>query len=275
MVGRQGSRPHQGVTDGDLRGLGQTDQFRRGPSCPATGQDERSLGLFELPRDLLCQGRVEGGPLERRSRDDRRVEGLRQDVHRHRHQDRPRPSGLRNVPRAGEDARHLVRASEPPRALDEWGEHAGLIGITQEVELLVRAAILEVCRDIPGDHDQGNRVQGGRRDACGCVRQARSDVQDHDAWLAGSARISVRCVCGHLLVAGGDESRSTASFECGQQADVGVPAQSEREFDLPVPEEGGDVVGHGQGHRCLPVPWDTLAAWERCRRLLHLAKDGL
>ena len=50
------------------------------------------------------------------------------------------------------------------------------------------------------------------------------------------------------------------------------PQSPNDEFDLPIPEEGRDVVGHRQGHRCLPVPWDTLAG--NAPRL-HLVENGL
>ena len=91
MVGRQGSRPHRGVTDGDLRGLGQTAPIppparRVPPPARMNGRSARS----SWRAISSAEGRLDRGPLEWRSGHDRRVEGFGQDVHRHRHEHRPR-----------------------------------------------------------------------------------------------------------------------------------------------------------------------------------------
>ena len=122
-------------------------------------------------------------PLERRPRDGRRrhhvrIEDLAEDVHRHRHEDRAGPARERRVPRPGQDPRHLVRPTDAPGALHERLVDRHLVRVAAEVELLVRAAPLVVRRDVPGDHDQRDRVEGRRRDARRRVRHARPDMDE-------------------------------------------------------------------------------------------------
>ncbi len=94
----------------------------------------------------------------------------------------------------------------------------------------MRMPAAEVRLHVTRDHDHRDRVEGRVGDAGRGIRQARTEVREHDAGLAGGARVAVGRVRGNLLVPRGDEP-DAALAERIEQADHRVPAQPEHDFD--------------------------------------------
>ena len=215
---------------------------------PPPARSSGRCRIAQLVSDRARRGLSEGGRLHRRSGDDLRIEGLGQDVHGQRDQNRAGPAGDRDVPRPRQDARHLVCPADPPGALDEGLVHRDLVRVATQVELLVRAATLEVGRDVAGQDEHRDRVERGGRHARGGVRHPRADMEDHDAGPSRGAGIAVRGVRRDLLVPRGDEAWASVALEGREEGDVGVAAESESQLHAPVDQESGDVVGNRGSH---------------------------
>ena len=118
----------------------------------------------------------------------------------------PGPAGLRQVERALDDARQVGGVVDAIDALAERPVDLELIGVLVQVHFLVRMPAVVVRRHVAGDHDHRNRVERGVGDAGGGIGQARAQMRQQHADLAGRARVAVGGVRRHLLVAGRDEA---------------------------------------------------------------------
>jgi len=77
----------------------------------------------------------------------------------------------------------------------------------RDVDSLLDGMASEIVRrHVACDHDQGNRIERGVRDAGRRVRETRTQVSEEHAGLAGRARVSIGSVRGDLLVACRDEA---------------------------------------------------------------------
>ena len=179
-----------------------------------------------------------------------------EDVHGHVDQHRPRAPGLGQMERALDRARQVFHPVHAVHALAERPEDLELIGVLVQVHFLVGVAAVVVGRHVAGDHDHRDRVQGGVGHAGGGVGQSRPEVREQHARLARGARVAVRGMGGHLLVARGDEPDPALSQRV-QEGDHGVPAQAEDHLDPQAFQVFGQQIGRDARLRPARRPIDV------------------
>ena len=244
MVGRQDAGAHQGVQDGQPGTLGESTDLRRCPARPAASEEYWLLGGAQLFRDRGSGLIAQCWAVDGRWRHDSRLERLGEDVHRHRHENRAGSAGQGEIPRSREDARDLIRAAHAPRTLHERFVDRDLVGVSAEVELLVWASTLVIAGHVAGDHDERYRIERRGRDAGRRVGDTRTDVEKHNAGLAGCPGKPIGCVCCNLLVACSGEARRPVPLESSEQRDIRVTANAENLLDAAINKEVRDVVGN-------------------------------
>ena len=250
---------HQAVRDRQLERFGQRDQLRRGArrQHAAAGVEHRALGLGQRGDDPL-RGRFVDG----RTRDLRRdlVERVhrqagREDVHRHVHQDRTRPSRLREMERALHDARQIARVVDAIDALAERTIDLELVGVLVKVDLLVRMTAVEVRLHVAGDHHHRDRVERGVGDAGRGVGEPGAEMGEQHAGLSGGPGVAVRRVRRDLLVPGADVA-DAALAQRVEHPDHGMAGQAEHHLDAEALEVVGQQIRReaGLGRRRAAAP---------------------
>ncbi len=197
-----------------------------------------------------------------------------ENIHRHRHQDRPGTPALRQMERLVDDLGKKLGPVHPPGALDERPVDLELVGIGVKVDLLVRMLAVEMGGNIARDHHHRNGIQRRRGHPGRGVGEARPQMrQDHGGLLLGAC-ITVGAMRRDLLMPGVDEA-DRAFAQLGEHGDVGMPAEPEDVGDAPpfeIPDQllgnqlfhpsllclaglaragAGIGVGNGFGHRAL------------------------
>ena len=131
-----------------------------------------------------------------------------------------------------------------------------LVRVLVEIDFLVRMPAVEVRLHVAGDHDHRDRVERGVGDAGRGVGQARTEMGEQHAGLAGRARVAVGGVRRDLFVARADEADAAAA-ERVEHADHGVAGQPEDHLDAEALEIVGQQV-RGESR----LGWSSAAAPE-------------
>ena len=185
----------------------------------------------------------------------RRVERLREDVHRHVDEHRARLAVLGQQECLLDDLGKEFCPLDPPRPFDERPVDLELRRVGVQVHLLVGMTAVVVRRHVAGDDHHGDAIERGVGDAGRRVRQARTEVTENDRGPPGDTCIPVGGVRGDLLVPYVDEL-DTAAGHRRENGDVGVPTQAE---DVPyaapfqVADELFGCGRVGSAHGCPPV----------------------
>ena len=159
---------------------------------------------------------------------------------------------VRDVERLAHDARNVVRALDQVAVLDDR------VGDARDVGLLERV-LAQARRDrLAGEHDHRHRVHHRRQQTGHRYGRARTRGHEHDARLAGGARVAIGHVGGALLVAHQDQldCESTSASKIGMAAPperpktTSTPSRSRHwiSFSAPVgtcPVRGQAHAGHG------------------------------
>ena len=132
--------------------------------------------------------------------------------------------------RALDHPRQILDAIDSINAFAEGPVNLELIRVLMKVDLLMRMAPVIVRRHVPGDDDHRDRIERGVCDAGACVGEARTEMGQQHPGLAGRARVAIRGMRRHLLVARRDEA-DAAPAERVEERDVGVAAQAKNDLD--------------------------------------------
>ena len=285
MILVQAALPHQRVRHRHVERVGERRELggRARRQHAAAGVEHGSLGGGERLDDPARGRRIERRPRDRRRR---LLERAGRDRPRRcpsaRRPARARAARLRQMERALENPREVLDAIDAIHALAERPVDLELARVVVEVDLLMRMPSVEVRLHVAGDHDHRNRIErrvghAGRR-----VRQSGPEMRQHDAGLAGGARVAIGGVRRGLLVPGRHEP-DAALAERIEHPDDGVPAQAEHHLDAELLEVVGDLVrgdalpggggdachgalvecahGSGRTHRRVPLPTACPPAW--------------
>ena len=179
------------------------------------------------------------------SGEQRRVDGLGEDVHRHVDEHRPGLAVLGEQERLLDDLGQQLRLVDAPGPLDERPIDLVLRGVGVQVDLLVRVPAVVVGGHVAGDHHHGDAIEGGVGHAGGGVGEARAEVAEHDRGPSGDTRVAIGCVGGDLFVADVDELDAAAGHG-GEDGDVGVPAQAEDVADTAPFQIADELFGGGR-----------------------------
>ena len=147
----------------------------------------------------------------------------------------------REVERALHDARQILGAIDAVHALAERPVDLELVGVLMQVHFLMRMPPVVVRLHVAGDDDHRNRIERGVGHAGGRVGQAGPEMRQHDARLAGGARIAVGRVRRDLFVPRRDEP-DAALAERVEQRDDRVAAEAEDHLDAEALEVVGQLI---------------------------------
>ena len=238
MVVGQRALAHQRVRDGQRQVLGELAHLGRsvGEQDAAADVEQRRPRFEQLADDLLGGLVVERGLRERlgvlpQALEQGDVDLLREDVHRHVDQHRPRPAAFGQRECLFDDLGEEVRRIHAPRPLDERPVDLVLRRVRVQIHFLVRVLAVVMRRHVAGDHHHRDRVERGVGHAGRGVGEPGREVRQHHRCLAGSARIAVGRMRGDLLVTRVDELDLLALRQRREHRDVGVAAQPEDVLD--------------------------------------------
>jgi hypothetical protein len=189
--------------------------------------DDRS-GRFVVDRRLVQLAGVLFDPLEQRD-----VDFLGEDVHRHVDQHRPGLAALGKLEGLFQYLRHVLRALDPPDPLAEGAIDFALGAVGVQVDLLVRVLAVVVARDVARDDHHRDAVECSVGHAGCSIGQPRAQMTENDRGLFFRPGIAVSSMGSDLLVAGVDEFDRTV-FQRRENGDIGVPAEPEDIFDTSV-----------------------------------------
>ena len=224
---------HQAVGDRDTHVVDEALELVAGPrqQHTAAGVDDRALGLGEPGDDgarcLVVERRLVqrlGAVVE--AGEQRRVDGLREDVHRHIDEHRPGLAVLGEQERLLDDLGEEFCPVDTPSPFHEWSIDLELRTVGVQVHLLVGVPAVVVGGHVAGDHHHGDAIERGIGDAGGRVGETRTEVAENDRGPTGDTRVAVGSVRGDLFVPHVDEL-DRAVGHGGENGDVGVSAQSE------------------------------------------------
>ena len=222
---------------------------------PSVGEPpDDGLGGVVVERRLVqCLGAVV------ESCEQRWVDGLGEDIHRHVDEYRAGLSVLGEQERLLDDLGQQLGLVDAPAPLDERPIDLVLRGVGVQVDLLMRVPAVVVGGHVAGDHDHGDAIEGRIGHAGGSVGESGAEVAEYDRGTTGDARIPICCVGSYLLVADVDELDAAAGHG-GEHGDVGVPAQAEHVADTALLEIPDELFGGGgvcPGHDRRPEPFGS------------------
>ena len=232
---------------------------RLGEQHPAADVQHRALGLGEAGDDGGCRLLVERRLVQRldavlEAGEQRWIDRLREDVHRHIDEDRPGLAVLGEEERLVDDLGEQLGLVDPPGPLDERPVDLELGAVGVEVDLLVGMSAEVVRRNVAGDDDHRDAVEGGVGDAGRGVREPGTEVAEDHRRSAGDSGVAVGGVGGDLFVTHVDELDRAVGHR-RENGDVGVPAQPEDVADATPFEMADELLGNGRMgliHGCPP-----------------------
>ena len=174
----------------------------------------------------------------------RRVDGLGEDVHRHVDEYRPGLSVLGEQERLLDDLGQQLRLVDAPAALDERSIDLVLRSVGVQVDLLVRVPAVVVGGHVAGDHHHRDAIEGGVGHAGGGIGEPGAEVAEHDRGPPRDARVAIGSVGGDLFVADVDELDAAARHR-REHGDVGVPAEAEDVADTASFQIPDELLGDG------------------------------
>ena len=262
MVVAEGAFAHEAVGDRNTHVVDEASEFGARPrqQHTAAGVDDGSFGLGESGDDGVGGFVVERRFVQRlgavvEAGEQRRVDRLREDVHRHVDEHRAGLAVLGQQERLLDDLGEEFCLLDPPGAFDERPIDLELRRVGVQVHLLVGMTAVVVRRHVAGDDDHRDAIERGVGDAGRRVRQARTEVAENDRGPSGDTRVAVGSVRGDLLVPDVDELDAAAGHR-GENGDVGVPTQAE-DVSYAAPFQVADeLFGSGRvgsAHGCPPV----------------------